>query len=144
MNKFTVCLISKLSESTKVRYASFWEFWVVVQIQPDFVVGWAVKNFFFNVNWAVKEDRIFVSEIKIALDPKLLLLLQQLTEFFHLIFVLLIRFSKGLIVLLNFCCESINLVNDYFNFDIFISINLWYFGPNLINHRIIVVVVDVG
>ena len=117
---------------------------MVVQIQPDFVANWAVKNIFFNVDWAVEEDWFFVSKTEIALDPKLLLLLQLFTEFFHLFFLLFIRFFKGVIVLLKFRRQSVNLVNDYFNFDIFISKGFFYRGPNLINHRMIVVVVDVG
>ena len=94
----------------------------MVQIQPDFVANGAVKNMFFNVDWAVEEDWFFFSEIKIVLDPKLFLLLQQLTEFFHLFFLLFVRFFKGVIVLLKFRRQSVNLVNDYFNFDVFISI----------------------
>lgn len=94
----------------------------MVQIQPNFVANRAVKNIFFNVDWAVEEDWFFVSKTEISLDPKLLLLLQQLTEFFHLIFVLFIRFFKGVIVLFKFRRQGVNLVNDYFNFNVFISI----------------------
>ena len=69
MNKFIARLILKLFKSIKVKYACSWKFFMVVQIQSDFVSNGAVKNMFFNVDWAVEEDWFVVSETKIALDP---------------------------------------------------------------------------